>query len=75
MNLFKRNHTPNGHDPRDQYVGHKRIDVPVVDARSLEIEQVRFNCIRLVASVDDPADSYVHLRQLSLHKRTVPWEH
>ena len=53
----------------------QRMTYPIVDAKLLDIEQVRFNCIRLVASVDDPADSNVHLRQLSLHKRAVPWEH
>ena len=65
---------PDGHDPRDQYVGHKRIDTPVVKTAGLLIAQVRFNCLQLVASVD-ASDSYVHLRQLSLHKKTVPWEH
>jgi hypothetical protein len=65
---------PDGHDPRDQYVGHKRIDVPIatVDTHKLAIEQVRFNCLQLVASVD-AGDSDVHLRQLSLHKKLVPW--
>ena len=67
---------PDGNDPRDQYIGHKRIDVPVVPtsgAGAVAVAQVRFNCIRLVASVDDPADSNVHLRRFSLHKKVVPW--
>jgi alpha-L-fucosidase len=58
---------PDGHDPRDPYVGHKRIDVPLKGTRTQGITAVRFNCIR---SLQDP----VYVRKLSLHKRTVPWE-
>jgi len=68
---------PDGHDPRDQYVGRKRIDTPVVKTSgpgAVRIAKVRFNCLRLVASVDDPRDSDVYLRQFSLHRRVVPWE-
>ena len=38
---------PDGHDPRDQYVGHKRIDVPEINGTSTasDIAKVRFNCI------------------------------
>ena len=62
---------PDGHDPRDQYVGHRRIDTGVVDTTKLSIAQVRFNCIR-VTKAADPADG-VYLRQFSLHKKVVPW--
>jgi alpha-L-fucosidase len=68
---------PDGHDPRDQYVGHKRIDVPVVQTSGVGaviIEQVRFNCIRLVHQAALTPESLVHLAQFSLHRRRVPWE-
>eukprot|EP00656_Telonema_subtile_P058606 TRINITY_DN9979_c0_g1_i1.p1 TRINITY_DN9979_c0_g1~~TRINITY_DN9979_c0_g1_i1.p1 ORF type:complete len:236 (+),score=29.21 TRINITY_DN9979_c0_g1_i1:372-1079(+) len=67
---------PDGHDPRDQYVGHKRIDFPIVNTSgtaALPIAEVRFNCIRLVDRPGLPADTMVHLRQFSLHKKHVPW--
>ena len=64
---------PDGHDPRDQYVGHRRIDTPIVNGSVLaEIAQVRFNCIRVTHNAD-PAEG-VFLRQFSLHKKIVPWE-
>jgi hypothetical protein len=63
---------PDGHDPRDQYVGHKRIDTPIVATEKLDIAQIRFNCLQLVKSVT-PGDN-VYLRQISLHKKRVPWE-
>lgn len=61
---------PDGHDPRDQYIGHKRIDFPVVHTSgpaAVDVARVRFNCI---SSLADP----VTIRSLSLHKRTVPWD-
>jgi alpha-L-fucosidase len=61
---------PDGHDPRDQYVGHKRIDLPVVPtsgAGAVAVAQVRFSCHRALAAP-------VHLRSFALHKKTVPWE-
>eukprot|EP00051_Salpingoeca_urceolata_P027593 m.482267 g.482267 ORF g.482267 m.482267 type:complete len:515 (+) comp22486_c0_seq1:4013-5557(+) len=61
---------PDGHDPRDSHIGHKRIDVPVVNTtgvHNVHVKTVRFNCIRALA---EP----VYLRQFSLHKKTVPWE-
>jgi len=64
---------PDGHDPRDQYIGHKRIDTPEVAITGLRIAQVRFNCIRLIASVE-PDDDSIHIRQFSLHKKIVPWK-
>ena len=68
---------PDGSDPRDSRVGHKRIDVPVVPtsgAHAVDIAEVRFNCIRLVKRKELAADSDVHLASFSLHKRQVPWE-
>lgn len=61
---------PDGKDPRDSHVGHKRIDVPI--APTSGIAQVRFNCIRLTKATE--AGAHVYLRRLSLHKRRVPWE-
>lgn len=66
---------PDGHDPRDQYVGHKRIDTPIVKtsgAGAVEVAKVRLNCHRLVASVEPGGPVYV--RRMSLHKRRVPWD-
>ena len=67
---------PDGHDPRDQYVGHKRIDTPVVPTSgpdAIAIEQVRFNCHRVLARPELGLSTHVHLRQFSLHKKRVPW--
>lgn len=66
---------PDGHDPRDQYVGHKRIDTPIVKtsgAGAVDVATVRLNCHRLVASVE--AGEPVFVRRMSLHKRKVPWD-
>ena len=61
---------PDGHDPRDQYVGHKRIDVPEWPdaAAPREAARVRFTCLRSIGGHD------VGLRSFSLHKKDVPWE-
>jgi hypothetical protein len=62
---------PDGHDPRDQYVGHKRIDYPVwpdADAPKLA-RKVRFNCITSIQDHD------VNIRSFALYKKDVPWEH
>ena len=55
---------PDGHDPRDARVGHKRIDaaLPATNAT-----RARFACLR---SLGGPAT----LRTFSLHARRVPWE-
>lgn len=68
---------PDGHDPRDSYVGHKRIDVPksgiaTSGPNALSIAEVRFSCIRKVQIAS--ASDAVYLRQFSLHKKVVPWE-
>ena len=67
---------PDGHDPRDSHVGHKRIDIPVVPTSgpaAIDITRVRFNCIRVVERAGD-ISSMVFLRNFSLHKKRVPWE-
>mgnify|MGYP000571699837 FL=1 len=58
---------PDGHDPRDQYVGHKRIDFPVINTTEIQVEAVRFNCIQSFTPT-------VAIRSFSLHKKQVPWE-
>jgi len=61
---------PDGNDPRDSHIGHKRIDLPVVPtsgAAATKIGKVRLNCI---SAYDEP----VYIRKFSLHKKTVPWE-
>jgi alpha-L-fucosidase len=61
---------PDGHDPRDQYIGHKRIDFPIVPtsgAGAVAVAQVRFSCHRAI-------EAPVHLRSFALHKKVVPWE-
>merc|ERR1712032_548868 len=66
---------PDGNDPRDSHIGHKRIDVPIVPTsgqHALHVSQIRFNCLRLIDVVDVGAP--VYLRKLSLHKKLVPWE-
>jgi hypothetical protein len=66
---------PDGHDPRDQYIGHKRIDLPIVQTSgpgAIAIAQVRFNCLRVVKSLHE--SSIVYVRSFSVHKKRVPWE-
>lgn len=61
---------PDGNDPRDSHIGHKRIDVPVVTtsgAGAIDIARVRLNCI---AALEEP----VYIRAFSLHRRNVPWD-
>lgn len=61
---------PDGHDPRDQYVGHKRIDIPEWpdSAAKDQIQKVRFTCLRSIQDLE------VNIRSFALHKRDVPWE-
>jgi hypothetical protein len=67
---------PDGNDPRDSHIGHKRIDVPVgvttSGAGAVRIAEVKFNCIAKVKATE-PTD-LVYLRSFSLHKRNVPWD-
>lgn len=58
---------PDGNDPRDQYVGLRRIDVPVVDTAAVGIARVRFVCLR---ALEEP----IFLRSFELRKKQVPWE-
>ena len=55
---------PDGHDPRDSHIGHKRIDLP--EAPVAGIDRIRLSCIR---ALEEP----VYIRKFSLHRRTVPW--
>lgn len=61
---------PDGHDPRDQYVGHKRIDFPEwPDAMAKrQVKKVRFTCLRSIQDLD------IGLRSFAVHKKDVPWE-
>lgn len=81
--VLPRNHSsgvgdrPDGHDPRDQYVGHKRIDVPIVPTSgpaAIDIDAVRFTCLRVIRHPALTPVSFVHLASFSLHERRVPWD-
>jgi hypothetical protein len=68
--MYELGDRPDGHDPRDSRIGHKRIDLPVVHTSgttALKIGKIRFNCI---AAWAEP----IYLTQFSIHKKTVPWE-
>jgi alpha-L-fucosidase len=64
---------PDGHDPRDSHVGHKRVDRPVpatgasAGAARVKVARVRFNCL---AALAEP----IHVRSIELRERQVPWE-
>ena len=57
---------PDGNDPRDQYLGLRRIDTPVVDTRAVAVARVRFVCLR---ALEEP----VFLRSVELRRKQVPW--
>jgi alpha-L-fucosidase len=59
---------PDGHDPRDQYIGRKRIDTPIAPTGNgtVKVARVRFNCIR---AMEDP----VYLKSVELRQRKVSW--
>ena len=65
---------PDGHDPRDQYMGHKRIDLPVVNTSSamsaggpvVPVARVRLTVLRALA---EP----VFLRSITLRLKQAPW--
>jgi len=60
---------PDGHDPRDQYIGHKRIDLPNISRDTFQaISKVRFNCLRSLHGSD------IFIRSFALHRKHVPWE-
>jgi hypothetical protein len=61
---------PDGHDPRDSHIGHKRIDLPEVatsGAGKLNIGKIRLNCIE---AFEEP----IYVKSFSVHKKDVPWE-
>jgi hypothetical protein len=65
---------PDGHDPRDSYLGHKRIDFPVVNTSTamsgggpvVPVARVRFSVLRALA---EP----VYLRSITLRLKQAPW--
>ena len=57
---------PDGHDPRDQYVGLRRIDVPIVDTAAAGIARLRFVCLR---ALEEP----IYLRSVEARVKQVPW--
>lgn len=58
---------PAGTDARDQYVGFRRIDVPMAGVDSTQTTAIRFRC--LAARTPE-----IYIRQLAVYKRSVPWE-
>ena len=73
--LSREKDRPDGHDPRDQYIGHKRIDTPIVKTSgsgAVEVAAVRLNCHRLISAVEP--GGVVYVRRFSLHKRHTPWD-
>ena len=63
---------PDGNDPRDQYIGRYRIDLPVANVSAasgalVKVAKVRFNCLR---SLYDP----INLNSIELRVKQVPWE-
>ena len=59
---------PAGADKRDQHVGFRRIDVPII-ARNVTAaaRAIRFRCLRALTPE-------YHLASLAVFKRSVPWE-
>ncbi len=64
---------PDGSDPRDQYIGRYRIDLPVANtsaasgASAVRVARVRFSCLR---ALWEP----IHLLSIELRVKQVPWE-
>jgi alpha-L-fucosidase len=63
---------PAGFDKRDQYIGFRRIDVPVISlAATAAVEAIRFRCLRSIIS---PATGdAIYLKALALYKENTPW--
>jgi hypothetical protein len=58
---------PAGADPRDQYVGYRRIDLPIIPVSdTANITAIRFACKRSIGPV-------IHLVEFGVYKKTVPW--
>lgn len=57
---------PDGNDPRDQYLGLRRIDTPVIDTAAVRVARVRFVCLR---ALEEP----IFLRSVELRRKQVPW--
>ena len=60
---------PAGADPRDQYVGFRRIDVPSTIAAkdTATVAAIRFVCLESVGEE-------IHLNSFAVFKKNVPWE-
>jgi len=57
---------PDGNDPRDQYLGLRRIDIPVIDTVAVRVARVRFRCLR---ALEEP----IHMKSMELRQKIVPW--
>lgn len=61
---------PAGTDPRDQYIGFRRIDLPVIPrASTTSVTAVRFRCLSSGAP-----DGQAHIASLAVYKQDLPWE-
>ncbi len=63
---------PDGHDPRDSHIGHKRVDRPIVATganagATIKVARIRFECI---SAYEEP----IYIRSIELRERQVPWE-
>ena len=63
---------PDGNDPRDQYIGRYRIDLPTANVSAsagaqVQVARVRFSCLR---ALWEP----INLASIELRVKQVPWE-
>ena len=63
---------PDGNDPRDQYIGRYRIDLPTANVSAsagaqVQVARVRFSCLR---AMWEP----INLASIELRAKQVPWE-
>ena len=66
-NKTKLQDRPAGFDQRDQYVGFRRIDEPIIPAAATAgVRAIRFRCLRSLGEV-------VFLRSLAVYRERVPW--
>lgn len=58
---------PAGADPRDQYVGFRRIDIPTIPINeTANIDAIRFVCL-------DSVGEQIYLDSFAVYKKNVPW--
>ena len=62
---------PDGHDPRDQYLGLRRIDTPVVDTTAVHVARVRFRCRQVWRALllSSPTQTASHTTRRSFSSR------